>query len=154
MKFFHNIKLSVIIKPEESNFTESKVKELFEKVSGLDLSKDKIKFNKEIVEGFDQRKISIYSIELIKENHTNRFIDSILLQIGKKQITKILEQLDSRVDENLKFYLRLDKNKILDNIYEVIESGNCLHITMSVAAFPKNIVVAKSIVSKVLSERL
>lgn len=154
MKFFHNIKIKIFVKPEESTFSEENIKEILEKLSGLNFVSDKIKLNKEVVEGFDQRKIIIYDLELIKENHTKRFVDSILSKIGKTQIKKILDELESRIDEELKFYLRIDKNKILEEQYKLTDSGNCIHVSMQVASFPKNVNVAKDVVSKILIERL
>ena len=55
----------------------------------------------------------------------------------------ILKQIESRLDEELNFFLRLDKEKwVNEKEMKLTDSGKCFHIKISVAAFPKNMDIA------------
>jgi len=58
---------------------------------------------------------------------------------------------DNRLDDNLDFYLRLLKPGILEDFFELTDSGDCFHVKFNVASFPKNKVVAKQNINKLFS---
>jgi len=41
------------------------------------------------------------------------------------------------MDSYNNFYVRIDKDKFLKDKYIITDSGNCIHIKITVAAFPK-----------------
>ncbi|MFA6089147.1 MAG: RNA-binding domain-containing protein [Candidatus Woesearchaeota archaeon] len=69
---------------------------------------------------------------ITKNRHLNVFFKNLLLILNEdKQI--ILSELNERIDkEHFDFYLRLDKNTL-----KLTTTGNCFHIKITVAAFPK-----------------
>jgi RNA-binding protein len=58
--------------------------------------------------------------------------------IKEDQCKTLREQRWSRLDEELFFYIRLNKEAALKDIFELTDSGDCVHIKMHIAAFPKN----------------
>ena len=71
------------------------------------------------------------------------------LSLEQKMI--LIEQLQSRLDNHLHFYIRLDKDRILCNEYLLTDYGNCFHIKISIAAYPHKREIAEEIVKKIIS---
>ena len=58
----------------------------------------------------------------------------------------IIDDIDNRVDEDCILYLRLDKQKAVQGIYEVAHHGDVIAITGKVQAHPAKPEVAKNVV--------
>ena len=87
----------------------------------------------------------------------NKFLENLLNNLSKGQKEQILREDESRLDENLDFFIRLDKDSwINDKKLELTDSGKCFHLKISIAAFPKKREVAlKVVICRVVSgERL
>ncbi len=102
----------------------------------FDAEKEKARIDEQKAEGFDERQIEILSVMLTKERHLNAFIESLMKRLGGERKT-LLEQLGSRLDDDLDFFIRLDKEMLLKGRFVLTDSGNCYHIRISIAAFPK-----------------
>src|SRR3989344_2840824 len=76
-------------------------------------------------------------------------------KITKEQKQQLLDQLESRLHDNLHFYLRLDKDAMV-NLGQLwlTDSGNCFHIEIVVAAFPAKREAAKKILENLLIESI
>jgi|SRR3989338_1083843 len=136
MKYAHLIKLNVFSKEGED---ENRIKEkLLSFLTFKDLEKEKIKLEQKTATGFGQKTIGILEITLTKEKHTNAFIENLKEKLNNEQKELILKQAESRLDENLDFFLRFDKEKLIneDKLW-LTDSGNCFHIKISIAAFPR-----------------
>ena len=48
------------------------------------------------------------------------------------------------------FFIRLDKEKLLKEDYEVTDSGECFHIKLHIAAFPSKRAIALEAIEKLL----
>jgi len=141
MLYVHNAKITIFLKPEEyigHDELKQKVKDLLHKLVPIDFEKEKIAIQEETVESFENRKIKIYTLEFTKEAHTKIFIKTLKQLLREEQCKTILEQKWSRLDEELFFYVRLDKEAALKDAFELTDSGDCVHIKMHIAAFPKN----------------
>jgi len=139
MRYIHNAKITVFLKPEEyigSKLIEQ-VKDSMHRFLPIDLDKEKVSITEENVESFENRKIKILTLDISKEAHTNIFIKTLKVLL-REQCATILDQKESRLDEELCFYIRLDKESMLKGIAELTDSGDCFHIKMHVAAYPKN----------------
>ena len=89
-------------------------------------------------EGFAQKKIAILKAVIVKASNTNDFLGNILIKLSDDDRKTILRQIESRLDEELDFFLRLDKEEWIKNgKLRLTDSGKCFHIKISVAAFPK-----------------
>ena len=85
-----------------------------------------------------------------KQKHTSLFLKNLMKKLSQEQKDLLLRQLESRLDETLHFYIRLDKNKLLDNEYFITDSGNCFHIKIAIAAYPHKRDVAIEVMKYIL----
>jgi RNA binding exosome subunit len=89
---------------------------------------------------------------LQKEKHTNAFLNSLKQRLSDDQKQLLLRQSESRLDSELSFFIRLDKDRLLnENRFWITDSGNCFHIRMSIAAYPSNREAALKVISQWLS---
>ena len=148
MKLTHQIKLKVF-SYEKHNEDDKLILDKFLEFFPFDLKDNKIEFNKKEVLGFDEKKITIYEVVLTKEKHMNKFLDNLKKNVDAEQQKLILEQLETRLDEKLDFFIRFDKDEYLKNTnLRLTDSGNCFHLKMSIAAFPKKRDIALRIVKE------
>ncbi len=148
MKFVHNIELRVFSKDDDNeDLIVKKIKELFP----FDFEKEKIMLKRRTTYGFEDKKIIVFTIIVNKQRHTKVVLNNLMKNLSKEQKDLLLKQLDSRLDKSLHFYLRLDKDKLLNNKYWITDSGNCFHFKMVIATYPHNKEVAKEIVKEILN---
>lgn len=134
MKLAHQIKLSVFSKQEDN---EKDVLNSFLSLIPFNLEEEKLEIKTSTAEGFEHKRIKTLELTLTKEKHTNKFLENLINKLTDEQKQLILNQADSRLDENLKFFLRFDKDKLVkeDKLW-LTDKGNCFHIKISIAAFP------------------
>ena len=149
MKLAHQIKAKVF-SYEKVNEDEKLILDKFMQLFPFDLEEQKIDLKKTQAFGFNENKIAIFDVALTKEKHTKQFLENLIKNIDEEQRKLILSQLESRLDDNLDFFLRFDKDEYLKNDkLKLTDSGNCFHIKISVAAFPKKREIAVDIVKRV-----
>lgn len=154
MKYCHNISVSVFIKPEdiiEDDVVEHKILDTLHLLMFIDWEKEKIHTNSVQAEGFEGRKIKILELRLVKEHHTRIFIDALLKKLSSEQKSFLKSDKERRLDENDNFFIRLDRKKLLQGIYEITSSGDCFHIRMNIAAFPKKRENALRVIDEIFS---
>ena len=131
----HNVEIRVFCKPEDSL---DKVRKCLLSFIPFDLSKEKVKLNEKNATGFGERKIVILETKLNKQRHVNQFLKNLNEMVSNEQKDLIKSQAESRLDDEMCFYLRFDKQKLMDKgKLWLIDKGDCYHIRLSVAAFPK-----------------
>lgn len=151
MKLAHQIKAKVF-SYEKVNEDEKLILDKFLQLFPFDLKEQKIDLKKTQAFGFNENKIAIFDVTLTKEKHTKQFIENLIKNIDEEQRKLIASQLESRLDDNLDFFLRFDKDEyIKNNKLKLTDSGNCLHIMISVAAFPKKREIGLYIVKSIFS---
>ena len=148
MKYFNNITVTVFSKPEED---ESKILTSFKSLFPFDLKDKKIDLSIKSASTFNDRKIKIIETVLKKDTLTKKFLEFLLEKLSIEQKELLVYQKESRMDENLNFFIRLEKEKMFEGLYEITDDGNCFHIKMSVASFPKRRDVALKNISELLS---
>ena len=147
MKYVHNIEMRVFCKEEDNKeLILKKIKELFP----IDFEKEKINLKRKTSYGFEDKKIIVFTIVVNKQRHTKVVLNNLMKNLSKEQKELLLKQLDSRLDESLHFYLRLDKDKLLNKEYWITDSGNCFHFKMAIAAYPHDMDIAKEILKEIL----
>lgn len=134
MKVAHNVKLSVFAHEEDD---EKQVERAFLSLLPFDLEQEKLKLRRTTATGFKERKITIIEIILKKEKHTSRFLTFLKNHLSDDQRQLLLNQAGSRLDNELNFFIRMDKPKLLSKEFWITDEGNCFHIRISVAAYPK-----------------
>jgi|TARA_Y100000031_G_scaffold155601_1_gene206868 hypothetical protein len=149
MKIAHQIKVKVF-SYEKNNEDEKLVLDKFLQLFPFNLKDEKIELKNTNALGLNEKKITIFEVALTKEKHTNLFLNNLIKNLDEEQKKLILSQLESRLDNNLDFFLRFDKNEYLkNNKLKLTDSGNCFHIEISVAAFPKKREIASGIVKEI-----
>jgi RNA-binding protein len=144
MKTAHQIKIKVF-SYEKNNDDNKLILDKLLKLFPYNLEDEKIDLKKTNVLGLDEKKITIYEVILTKNKHISKFLET--LKIDQEQKNLILSQLESRLDDNLDFFLRFDKKEYVENDkLKLTDSGNCFHIKTSIAAFPKKRELAVGIV--------
>jgi len=149
MKYCHYVKLSVFAKISEGE-DEKNIKGSIIELSGIDLEKEKLKIGQQTASGFNEKKIRIFEIEVVKDRHINTFLEQLMKHLDKKQKELLLKQIESRLDVENNFFIRLDKDKLIDREYVIVDHGDCFHIKMSIAAFPTNRENAKKVVKEII----
>ena len=137
MKIAHQIKITVFSYEKNNDDPNLALEKLLQLVP-FNAKDEKISLNKTEAHGFNEKKIIIFEILLEKEKHTNKFLENLIGKLDIHQKNIILEQLESRLDDNLSFFLRFDKEEYIKNgRLALTDSGNCFHIEISIAAFPR-----------------
>lgn len=146
MKLAHQIKIKVF-SYGKNNEDDKAVLNKFLELFPFGLKDEKILLKKSNAAGFWENRITIFDVALEKEKHTSKFLENLAKNIDNDQKKLILAQLESRLDNNLDFFLRLDKSEYLkNNKLKLTDSGDCFHIMISVAAFPRKREIALNII--------
>ena len=150
MKIAHSIKLNVFSYENENGEI---ILECFLKFFPFNLEENKVKLKKTHPKGFNESSITIFETVLTKNNLINKFLDFILDNLSQEQKIIILNQMESRLDDNLDFFIRFDKDEwIKNNKLELTDSGKCFHLRISVAAFPRKREVGLKIIRELFEK--
>lgn len=140
-KIFHSVVVNVFIK-EEDNFEQ--VEQVFLNLFPFDLIKEKIIYEKTEALITEERKLNILKVILNRNRNMNDFMKSIKEKISIEDKNLLVEQLNSRIDEDLNFFFRINKDKLLkEGIFQLTDTGNCFHFKCHVATYPQNLEKAK-----------
>lgn len=132
----HRVVVRVFSKPEDDL---SAVQQGLFSLVPFDLDNEKIKLSSRSVTGFNERKIKILEIKLKKQKHVRKFLENLHAKLSEEQRTLISNEAESRLDDELDFYLRLDKQKLIsDKKIWITDKGDCYHIKLAIATFPKS----------------
>ncbi len=118
-------------------------------------SDDEELFDVDISEGLHGNPITVIDANL---SH-NKEYERLFRNIGESPLKTVLDEIEQRVDDDCVLYLRLDKQKAVQGIYEISHSGDVISVTAKVVAHPakKEIAVenAKAFITRMLlpSER-
>jgi RNA binding exosome subunit len=131
----HNVELTVFSTPEDDL---KKVEENFMRFLPFDMAKEKLKINKKQAMGFSERQITILSIMLGKQRHVNQFLKHLNSILNPEQKEHIIRQMESRVDDSMYFFMRFDKQRLIEEgVFWLTDRGTCYHIKMALAPFPR-----------------
>jgi len=150
MKFANKISLRVFCHPEED---VDEINKAFLDLLGFsaeEIEEQKIPFRKIDAKGFQQKSIVIFEADLLKDRHCNGFLKRLSHNLSYHD-KEMMKDDDLRLDDNLDFFIRLDKAALEDKKYVVTDSGECFHVKISVSAFPKNRVAAWKTIETFLS---
>lgn len=103
-------------------------------------------FEEEISEGEHGNVMTILESRLTKQREFN----ALFRKLGPEICGWIVEDIDNRIDDDCVFYIRLDKQKAVQGIYEVAHHGDVIAITGKVQAHPAK----KEVAVKTLREFL
>lgn len=135
MKLVHNINISVFIK--EFDNEEKSAKTIVELLPD-NFEEEKIKIEEEAIKIKEGDNLKVFKVKTTKGRHNNQIIAKLRDFLGEEQCQTVSND-ESRIDDQGCMYIRLDK-KSLEEKGEalVVDHGNCYHIKIMLAAFPKN----------------
>ena len=135
MKYAHLIKTTVFSYEPENN---QHVLDAFLRLFPFNLEENKIALKRTTAGGFNEKKIEILEAALMKTSLINQFLENLAGHLDKSQKNQLISQSESRLDKNLDFFIRFDKDSwISEKKLILTDSGKGFHIKISVAAFPK-----------------
>ena len=150
MNVAHSVTVRVFCGQEEN---ENEVVNGLKLLFPLDLEKEKIAIKKQNALGFSDRKIAIFEVVLTKNRHVKAFLDNLLPKISGTDRQMLLRQLDSRIDDDANFFVRLEKETLAKrNELLVTDGGNCYHVRIKMAAYPSNKESAMKEMMKLLNQ--
>lgn len=103
------------------------------------------------VENIEESERKLLTVELKKESQQNDFLKKMVAGLGE-QGALVVAQAESRLHEEERdwnFYIRLDKKEYLEGRRMVLtDSGNCVHVKLMLAAYPKKREAAIALVGR------
>lgn len=137
MKLLHSITITVIDKEDSFENIEFG----FDYLMPFDLVKNNIKLKSEYIgadpEINESKPITIYTLDIEKQKLMTQFIEYLrrmLSPIAKKEIVKNAQKF---MEEDCVAYLRIDKDEIFNKKITLTNDGNCFHVKLKIAAYPK-----------------
>ena len=106
----------------------------------------------EEAEGLLEEKMLILTGTISKKRETKEFFFFFFDSIGKDQLIKLYNDLDRKMDEKGNLFLRLSKEKALDEEWEILDGGDSIHLKIKIAAYPAKKEVAIKKISEVFPE--
>jgi hypothetical protein len=149
MRIANSIKITVFVKEEEK---EEKIRGALLDLFPFDMGEEKVELKQSVATGFNEKKIKLFEIRLTKDKHINLFLEYLQNKLSKETKELIQKQAESRTDDGCSFFLRFSKDKLInEKEFWLTDQGNCFHIRINIAAFPKKKEKALSIINKIFS---
>ena len=104
----------------------------------------------DISEGLHNNPLTVVDANLSK----NKEYATLFTNLGNDILVQLLDDLDSRVDDDCVFYMRLDKQKAVCGEYEISHGGDVISITAKIMAHPAKKEVALGIIRDYLNQLL
>ena len=146
MKYANRIRLTVFSYEHEDR---NSVLEAFLGFFPFNLEESKVILKKSRASGFSEKKIEIFEAALAKDSLIKQFLNNLLSNLGEVQKGQLIQQAESRLDNEMNFFIRFDKDSwINDRKLYLTDSGKCFHLKMSIASFPKKREVALKVVKE------
>jgi RNA binding exosome subunit len=129
---FHWLRVNVFCYATEN---EELIHEVMSELLGTD------EFECDIADSEHGNKIVILGAELSKQKD----ITPIFARLGKDIAEEIRSRIDEMVDDDCVFYLRLDKQELVQGRYRIAHNGDVLSITGKIVSHPakKSVAVVK-----------
>src|SRR3989344_6368011 len=129
---FNSVIVNVFFRDDED---VEKIKKAFLNLFPFDISEILIERKNR---GFEEKIIRELNVNLEKNAQIMFFLKNLSSKLVSEDKIKVIKEFDSRFSDEYFFFLRLDKDSLLNEHYVVVDSGNCFHIKFGVLAFPKN----------------
>jgi len=149
--YLHSACLRVFAKEEED---VDAVQDALVSFFPFNLEDEKIELKRHTALGFKDKKIRILEVCLKKKRHLKLFLSSLLEKLAAEQKELLVRQKESRLDEELDFFIRFDKSRLVGKKsegkgYFITDSGNCFHLTLSIAVFPAKREAALALIDEI-----
>ena len=118
------------------------------KLFPFSMTDEKITIERQRAEGFRERIITVLRVRLAKQRQIRAFLEQLFSHLDLETLRR---QLESRLDEHLDFFIRLDKPALISGDWQLTDGGDCYHLRISVAAFPHTREVAIGVLQNAFS---
>ena len=108
----------------------------------------------EEAEGLLEEKMLILTGTVSKKRETKEFINTLIESIGEDQLVKLYNDLDRKMDEKGNLFLRLSKEKALEEEWEILDGGDSIHLKIKIAPYPAKKEVAIKKISEIFPENI
>ena len=123
---FHWVKVKAVCYATED---EDLIHDVMMQLTGIE---DEESFDVDISEGLHGNPITVIDANL---SH-NKEYERLFRNIGEGPLRIVLDEIEQRVDDDCILYLRLDKQKAVQGIYEISHSGDVISVTAKIVAHP------------------
>jgi RNA binding exosome subunit len=83
-----------------------------------------------------RRKVRVVRV-VLEKSRIRPFVEQLNEALGETERQKLVAQVESRLDEEGTFFLRLSKEGWLEGKMRLTESGDCFHVSIGVLSYPK-----------------
>lgn len=104
-------------------------------------------YSEELTESEHGNTMTILEARLTKQKQFRQLFEKLGMDIR----TWLVEDMDNRVDEDCVFYMRLDKQKAVEGVYEIAHHGDVISITGKVQSHPARKEIAVRIMDDFLT---
>ena len=108
----------------------------------------------EEAEGLLEEKMLILTGTISKKRETKEFLNTLIESIGEEQLVKLYNDLDRKMDEKGNLFLRLSKEKALEEEWEILDGGDSIHLKIKIAAYPAKKEVAIKKIAEIFPENI
>ena len=131
----HRVELSVFVREEDFARKEDFLLALRSLVP-FQLEEEKVAVESQTAQGFNEKRILIARIVLQKARHVRAFLEHLSKRLSPAQKALLREQAASRLDAENSFFMRFDREALLEKRLHLTDSGACYHVKIGIAVFP------------------
>ena len=106
-------------------------------------------FECDIVDSEHGNKLIVFSMEMTKQ----RMVDTLFGNLGREICNEVAGTLEERIDDDCVFYMRLDKQSLVQGRYITAHHGDVLSLTGKVVSHPARKEIAIANLSDYLMRR-
>lgn len=151
MRWVHTVTVEVFAKEDDDR---AEVEAALRDFIPFDMEEEKVAVDVEKAVGFQDKVINILTIVLTKESHTNMFLRFLLEKLTAEQKKLLIKQAESRLDPHFHFFIRFDKDTWMESrTLKIIDGGDCFHVKLALASYPKKKETALPLIEKLLSQK-
>ncbi len=135
-KLIHNVTVRVFENEKEKIEI---YKDIFHEMLPVDFKKERVSLIQRTERGFDDLPLHLLSMKTRRNKNNILLLENILSRLPPKDKEILFREHERRLDEQGDFFIRLDLNGLLSTprIYTLTRGGDCFHIKVKIAAFPK-----------------
>lgn len=133
MKLVHHILVTIFEKKIENLDT---IYDTLYHLLPVDFDREKIDLSHETTDGLTGDKIHIIKLKTTKNKHNNILLSNIFNNLTMEDRRLLVNQMESRLNNEGYFFLRLDKDDLMKKKFSLTDSGNCFHFKIKLAAYP------------------
>ena len=102
-------------------------------------------------QGFEERVLIVLNGHVTTKKGARSLLERIVAALDAQDRAFLLETIETRIDDDLTLYLRLDKHLFLNDIFKLTDTGSCYHFSFSLVTYPKNREQAVNAVREILT---